>query len=164
MNSKYIIVLFIFSSCISSTKRKTNTDQEFYENGTLKYESKVLEGKKEGITINYFENGGIKSIRNYVGGLIDGESVWFSENGTVQEKSTFSKGLQEGFAYYFYPSGVIKGYRVWKKNKEVGYVSDYWDGTGEIKALIYFNDSGIVIYKKYFDSLGHLIKEEGVHP
>ena len=117
---------------------------------------------EDGIKIDRFSSGNVKSIRHYKNGKLDGECLWFYRTGILESKVIYVNGLENGNAHYFYISGALKSQRFWTNGKMTGFVADYWDDkVGMIKHSLYFNDSGQLIYKKSFDSLGHLIRTEG---
>jgi antitoxin component YwqK of YwqJK toxin-antitoxin module len=115
--------------------------------------------------VDYYTNGKIKSIKQYANGELDGTCVWFYWNGNLKEKISFKNGLGNGNAHYFYESGALKSHRYFRNGKRVGYVADYFDDSvGVIKAVLLFDNYGKLAYRKTFDSLRNVLKEEGKKP
>lgn len=111
--------------------------------------------------IFYYPNGRVQAIKSYKDSLFDGECYWFYPNGNMEQKITFVGGKKSGFAYFFYKSGALANMKLFNNNVPVGYSEDFYDHSiGISKSIAIFNDSGKLIYRKIFDSSGHLIREE----
>ncbi len=64
---------------------------DYYENETLKFRYRVLEGRLHGLATEFFPNGSIKSERNYTFSKLFGSFKEYYENGDV--KIQFQVGL-----------------------------------------------------------------------
>lgn len=110
----------------------------------------------------YYPNGKLKVIKNLKNGITDGQAQWFYATGSLEQIVSFRDGKENGNAYYFYQSGALKNFRNWKGGKMVGYGNDFFDSSvWIIKAVLYYNSLGDLIYRKTYDSLGNVITEEG---
>ena len=117
------------------------------------------------IKYGYHSNKEIRFIKRYKNNLLEGQSQWFYEDGTIEQTVRFNEGKESGSAYYFHEDGTLKSCRHWRGGKMVGYATDYYDDTLEIiKSILLFNSDGHLVYKKNFDTTGHLIGEEGMRP
>jgi len=166
MKFQFCILICSFCLCIiiccSCDKLKKN--DEYYSNGNLK--EIVLSDSSSGGRMIYlfYENGNIKAIQRFnKEGKLHGEQVWFFQSGRINKKIPISNDKASGNAYYFYDTtGALKSDRYFRNDKQVFYGADYWgDSMGTMKSSLHFNDSGQIFYKKYFDSNGKFIKEEG---
>lgn len=147
-------------SCDKSVNYGGNKILKYYPNGQLESEREIANGKNNGRATEYYENGTTRMISYFKNDSLDGEVLRFYPNGRLELKANFDKGVAQGMAYYFYPSGVIKAFRYWNNGKMKGYVSDYWDTIGEVKAALYYDEQGKLVYKKNFDERGQFIGQE----
>jgi antitoxin component YwqK of YwqJK toxin-antitoxin module len=109
----------------------------------------------------HYSDGGIKFIKHYKQGQINGQAQWFYPNGTVEQIVSFKDGRENGNAYYYYNDGALKNFRNWKDGKMVGYANDFFDSSVWVmQAVLFFNDSGQLVYKKSYDATGKTIGEE----
>ena len=139
--------------------------QDEIDNNQVPSSSNLNKGsnKKNGIVITYFSDGKIQNIVNYLNDSLNGEVISFYSNGFIEKKVVYNMGVINGPYYSFYPSARIKEYRNWIFGKKEGYGEDYWESSGDIKA-IYFSKNDILTYKRQFDSLGFVIRTTGVMP
>jgi antitoxin component YwqK of YwqJK toxin-antitoxin module len=108
-----------------------------------------------------YPNGGIKFIKHYDQGKIDGQAQWFYPNGTIEQIVSFENGKENGNAYYYYNDGALKHFRNWKDGKMIGYANDFFDSSVWVmQAVLFYNDSGKLVYKKSYDGTGKTISEE----
>lgn len=123
--------------------------------------NRVSNEKRQGLHLEYFSDGNIKALLNYHNDSLNGESIYFYPNGVIKGKIQFVNNLENGMAYYFYPTGVIECYREWKNGKKIRYAQDYYDTLGYVKAYMYYNGEGALLWKNTVDIHGKVIKEEG---
>lgn len=110
----------------------------------------------------YYPNGKLRVIKNYKKSVIHGQAQWFYNTGNLEQVVEFSNGKENGNAYYFYESGAIKSSRNWENGKMVGYANDFYDSSvWVIKAVLFYNAKGDLVYKKKYDLNGKVIAEEG---
>jgi antitoxin component YwqK of YwqJK toxin-antitoxin module len=162
---KQIATAFYFLvTILTSCKEKNSRNIESFENGNPKMiTTKPIIPNHLKVEITFYENGEIKEIHRYNDkGMLDGEQMWFFPSGVLDRKIQIRNAVGNGNAYYFYDtSGTLSGHRYLRNDKEVFHGADYWeDSIGITKSSLYFNDSGIIYYKKNFDKLGHLINDE----
>jgi antitoxin component YwqK of YwqJK toxin-antitoxin module len=109
----------------------------------------------------HYPNGAIKFIKHYNQGKIHGQAQWFYPNGTIEQIVNFENGKENGNAYYYYNDGALKNFRNWKDGKMVGYANDFFDSSVWVmQAVLFYNDSGQLVYKKSYDGTGKTISEE----
>jgi hypothetical protein len=115
----YLIILF---SCEPHSEKIM---KEYYPNGTLKCEYKLVNNNIDGDYIEYWENGNVKEYGKYVKGKREG---------------TFVKIFSNGKTYRHYLNGKLEGW------------SERNIGTEKLKTL-YKSDTNI--YQTSFDSISH---------
>ena len=67
-----------------------------YDDGTLKLQGHVKDGKKTGTWVFYFSNGKKQSSGNYVDGKKHGLWTFFYEDGKTKQKEYFHENLRSG--------------------------------------------------------------------
>ncbi len=137
---------------------------EYYKNGNIESQITYFDNKKNGIAIYYFSNGFIKTTSYYHHDQLNGESLWFFINGNLDAKVNYQDNKENGLSYYFFESGSLQSYRRWYNGLKIGYANDYYDESGQIKSILYYNDEGHLIYRKDLDEKGNLISIEGAEP
>ncbi len=156
------LLIYFFSCNQPSYTDNGKLKTIYYPNGKIKIEWVEVNEKKNGYEFSYYENGNLKTVFFYKDDVKVGEQLWFHENGFLSKKIILINDTANGMAYYFYPSGNLKADRFYRNDKVIGIGADYWDRSyGVIKSSLHFNDSGQIFYKKYFDSSGKYVGEEG---
>src|SRR5689334_12805504 len=91
-NSFYIIAsIIILSSC--KEKQKLEREVAFYPNNSLRFEVRLINGKREGMGIDYFQTGKIKAKSFWKNGKMDGEQLNYYENGNLRQVSQYKEGV-----------------------------------------------------------------------
>ena len=94
------------------------TIKEYYEDGTLKMEISVKDGKKNGLARSFYPDGTVKTALNFSHNEIWGPVKKFYKNGSLHEESYFENGKRNGkariydtegklYAEYEYKDGLI---------------------------------------------------------
>ena len=118
--------------------------------------------KNNGQILDYYSNGKIKSIKHYSNTSLDGTCFWFYSSGKPEKILTFINGEAEGHEYFFYESSALQSRRIYKNDKPVGYTENYFDHSiSMLQSVFIFNDSGNLIYRRIYDTIGKVMKEEG---
>ena len=150
---------------------------EDYSNGDRKMEGYYLNGKMNGVFVEWHENGDKKSEIYYANGKKDGNySIWY-ENGEIDETGNYSLSKLEGELSRWYENGekkstenysndVLNGnatywYADGKKQKEISYLNGKKDGdfiewyeNGEKKAEITYSNDKITDTSKEWSITG----------
>jgi len=132
-----------------------------YDDGKLKYEGKVVNGKVDGIWHSYSETGYLLSDVNYKEGIVDGDANFyyespgekvkikihfkneqivgnyteFYENGKLKADLEYNDGKPDGYAKFYYTSGILK------------INGEYKDGVKKGKWL-YYTETGQIFDKQ----------------
>ena len=86
---------------------KGNDFQEFYKNGKLRMEGKLINGKRVGVWKSYYENGIIWSIGIYVNGKREGTGVVFYSNGKKRMEGDYKNDARSGLWIFYNEKGEI---------------------------------------------------------
>lgn len=93
-----------------------------------------------------------------------GEVLEFYSNGNLSSKGLVASSKLNGPTYVYYPSGFTEGYRFFKNGKKVGYATDYYDSSDDVKAYLFYTDEGLLLWRKTYSREGKVIKIEGTIP
>lgn len=129
----YLFICAI-SLILSGCKEKIQKEVAYYSNGTLKFEVKLLNGKREGPGIEYFENGKVEARSFWKGGKLHGKVTILYEDGRTRQINEYLKGrCVESHDYA--TDGFLKEIRIYDS---LGRVRDYFnykrDGTRDFSA------------------------------
>lgn len=150
----YYFILFILIAC--------NNDAlivEEYENGSVKQEGLIVDGKKEGIHKWYYKNGNIEIIANYKNDLLEDTSKFYYEDGSYQGYRVYKNNYAIGRGEEFFSSGELKTKFLYTYQNETSIKEAYSyfkDGSNDSYA-IYKDDS--LIYYLQFNENGNLKSE-----
>lgn len=95
-------------------------DYDFYlaHNPSKKYMSgKIVNGKKEGIWIEYYKSGELKSETNYKNGLANGKQTIYYKNGNIKEERNFKDDVISGIRKYYDKEGKLTSTLEFKNGK-----------------------------------------------
>ena len=88
---KSAILLAIASMFINSTAH-AEVRKEYYDNGQVKEEANLKDGKLEGIGKYYYESGQLWEEGNFKDGKLEGITKTYYENGQLQAELNYSDG------------------------------------------------------------------------
>ena len=110
MMQRLLILLFVLCfACKPATEKtetpnsqieETNTEgelsQEYYDEGGLKSEGRLVDGKRNGLWTSYFPNGTIWSQSNYKLNVLHGSTKVYYPTGVLRYKGKFRDGKRVG--------------------------------------------------------------------
>lgn len=117
-----IFVAFTIASCENKTEEKSapvtplaqpgrkltgNDFQEFYKNGKLRMEGKLINGKREGVWKSYYEDGNLWSVGMYVNGKRQGTGVVFYSNGKKYMEGDYKDDVRDGKWFFYNEKGDL---------------------------------------------------------
>jgi hypothetical protein len=107
---KIIYILFFFISCSGEnpSEHEIKIVNDFYPNGEIKHEGKIINGLKEGVHKWYYENGKLDSEVEYVHGVKNGLAQSYYENGVKKSKAFYANGNVVDTIKFYYSNGNIK--------------------------------------------------------
>jgi MORN repeat variant len=139
--------LFAANTALATTIFEKNYSGHFvekFENGKLKYEITVKNGKKEGIETFYYENGAKKIETEYKNDKEDGVWKQWYESGQLKLEAHYKNGEEHGAFTQWYDNGqkrvessFVNGKKdgvecAWERDGTKKYETTYKDGQ-EIK-------------------------------
>ncbi len=128
--------------------KKIETTKRYYSTGELFRERTLIDGKIEGLEIDYNKDGNKKAERNYVNGLKEGSAKGYHYNGNVQGDWKFHNG-EPIAADIFYRNGAIwLEHRDFNDKGQLDGVSKEYDKEGKLVALRYYKENEMVKRKK----------------
>lgn len=82
-----LVILFLI-------RRNIQREVSYYENGQLKHQVILKNGKYDGLAIYYFESGKVQSKVYWKDGRKHGKSVIYFENGNVRQENQYVEGTR----------------------------------------------------------------------
>ena len=119
---------------------KSETKNEYFENGQLKSEKNYKDNKLDGQTTEWYRNGQNKYITNFKDGKRVGKWTWWHNNGQIGQEGNFKDGKAGGkWTWWYengqkqeesnYKDGKLDGMSTgWKENGQMDYERIYKDG------------------------------------
>ncbi len=149
----------------------------FYDNGIIKSEGYLVEGKKHGVWYFYSQQGDTISVNRYEAGVMSGRQKYY-ENNRLTFVETHVKGAENGERIHYYPNGQIDSQGMIINGKQDGEWRMFHDN-GQLEKTLYFemgnikgpllnyHPNGRIALKgadangngpiEYYDSLGNLV-------
>ena len=87
-----------------------------YDNGQVKIDGNLVDGKEEGKWVWYYESGKIEQEVNFVDGKKEGKEVWYYKSGKVQWERNFVDGKKEGKWFWYDEEGKIIDEDIYENN------------------------------------------------
>ena len=97
----------------------------------------VINGKKQGLWINYDDSGRIESFNTYVDDSLTGESISYFEDGEVSSIGEVKNGQPEGKWSFFYGKGKLAETGVYRNGRKTGVWEFYIEEGGLDKKVEY---------------------------
>jgi len=143
----FLFLILSIAGCRPQTKRK------YYEDGSLKSEAEIKNGKYIGDFTIYFPNGKLKAKGIWEDGVGNGHIERYYENGKIEEKSSWSNNLQDGVTEIYHETGEIKFRGLYKKGLKIGehLISKK---SGEIAERMLYDEESNLYYLVKFESAG----------
>jgi hypothetical protein len=125
-----VALIFVFSNRI---KRAVS----YYENGQLKHEVLLKDGKPEGLGTNYYSSGRVLSKTNWKNGKKHGSVIFYFETGEIKNESLYEEGVCVESKDYF-QNGTLEEYRIYDSLGRIyDVVSFKKDGSRDFKDPIF---------------------------
>ena len=121
-------VLFIISSC-----KPAPVETEVVQNwgtGEVSRRYKTVDGKKEGLMIDYYQDGSLKAERWFKNDTQVGKTILYHKNGKIKEVQYYDQGTIHGGDTTFYETGAPEMLLNFDHGIKHGYVRKWLeDGT-----------------------------------
>ena len=133
--------------------------KEFYEDGTLKLECVIKDGKKDGLYKKYYGNGKLELKGTYKNGKEEGAYQLYDYNGNVRREGFCENNKEIGPFKQYFENGNLESEAILKEGYKLeGPFKDYYEN-GNIKIVgSNKNDKQEGAYKRY-DINGKLMRE-----
>ncbi|MFA0962402.1 toxin-antitoxin system YwqK family antitoxin [Roseivirga sp. BDSF3-8] len=132
----WVTIVLIFLLCACQEKK-----EEYYPNGSIKYQYEVREGLKHGIFTAYYESGEVKAIRKYSNDIIVGDLIGFYKNGDTSQIHHYYKGVLVDTSRFFETTNTLQEIQVYDST---GILIDYVkynhgikDRSGRSKSILF---------------------------
>jgi len=127
---------------------------DYYDDGKVKIEYSLINGKLNGTFKVYYENGELKKIGNYINGLENGLFKEYDELGNLEAEVLMTNGMKNG-VLKVYENGKISVSTTYKNDMKSGQYVEYFynDETGKLQLKNvgnYLNDEKNGILKLFF--------------
>ncbi len=114
--------------------------QYYYPSGNITSRTYFKNGLLNGISEKYYENGKLKSKTNWVNSMTHGELVYYYANGKIERKLFSQNGKTEGLYISYYGNGIIKFKGNFKNGEKNGICQWYWENGKLSETCNYKND------------------------
>lgn len=135
------LVTFLFSTC---QEQERNADAKIVTkkmtDGSIKAIGATINGKKEGLWINYDDSGWLSSHDTYINDSLTGETIGYFESGAILSKGSLKNGQREGEWIIYYDVNKPKSKGNYKNGYRVG-IWEYYTEDGRLdKKVEYLKD------------------------
>jgi antitoxin component YwqK of YwqJK toxin-antitoxin module len=133
------------------------TQKMYYENGNLKAEINLKDGKMHGISKSYHKNGKLQKESIFKNGELNGISKRYHKNGKLHIEENYKNGELDGIKRSYYKSNGALKEEYYIRNG-ISNVKTYHK-TGELKYVFKTKDGKISGIIKEYDKNGKLINK-----
>lgn len=151
-----LVATIIVSSCGQAVVQRSETDEYFTEQYTLRKKDEVKHGPYQKFTLD----GALVEEGEYVNGQINGERKKYSE-GKLVSIETIKDGLFHGPYQSFYPEGGPNSSGTYENDQMVGIWKRYYRNGQLLEEVTFENNLENGPFKEYYDN-GN-IKAEGTY-
>jgi len=93
---------------VETGKPATGIVEEYYESGQIKARRSLIDGKAEGLWVEWFETGTPRYIAEWRQGEGHGKWIYFHENGQISSRETVKDDIWHGISESWYANGMKK--------------------------------------------------------
>ena len=105
------LICLLFCTLLSCSSKNKETDdgitREYWPNGNLHKEMKLVDGKMTGYYKSYYKEGGLFEEMNFVKGKREGIAKKYYESGILCEATSYKKGMRHGIMKRFRRTGEL---------------------------------------------------------
>lgn len=127
---KIIFPLF-FLLIVACTAKSDSDRKEFFENGQIKSQVPLVNGKRNGKMIDYYPDGKIRAERAFADDVQMGKTVFYYPDGQVQEVQYYHNGARVNGDSIWYPNRALQFAVTMQAGKKNGYLRK-WDESGNM--------------------------------
>jgi antitoxin component YwqK of YwqJK toxin-antitoxin module len=115
----------------TQTRLYTGSYTEYFDDGSLKMELHLKDGKPEGTYVVYHPNGKTAEVRAYYKGLFHGEWRVYDTDGNLLSAATYKDGKKDGPWRVWNGRGVLRFEMFYIRGRRTG-VWRSWDDGGNL--------------------------------
>ncbi len=134
----------VTTSGLYRNKQREGSWVEYYPSGLTKSITTYIDGKKEGVTLEFNDNGQLSKRINFHLDQLDGDYREFNYT-TVKEERFYKNGKLEGTVKIYYPDGKVMEEGLYKNGIRDG-ISKWYDQQGNV-TIEYEYQNGVLIKK-----------------
>jgi antitoxin component YwqK of YwqJK toxin-antitoxin module len=134
----------VTASGLYRNKQREGSWVEYYPSGLTKSITTYIDGKKEGVTLEFNDNGQLSKRTNFHLDQLDGDYREFNYT-TVKEERFYKNGKLEGTVKIYYPDGKVMEEGLYKNGIRDG-ISKWYDQQGNV-TIEYEYQNGVLIKK-----------------
>lgn len=127
----------------------------YYEDGSVKSISTLVNGKLYGESRDFYPNGQLKEVMTFKNNVVIDTSISFHENGILKSKVPFVEGITYGQTLYYYDNGQLKQMGYYVNDKAHGRFY-HFHKNGNIEAVQQVENDSITVFTT-FDEEGAII-------
>jgi antitoxin component YwqK of YwqJK toxin-antitoxin module len=150
-------VVALLFSC--SDPNKPQIVEEYNPDGTIKSQTPMVKGLRNGMVKTYDERGRLEATADYVDDLREGKVCQYNPaNGKLTAMATYKKDVQEGPSTLHYTSGAIYREMLYREGRLDSIVKTYYP-SGKLQAENKFKMGQASINLKEYDEKGNIITD-----
>lgn len=134
----------VIASGLYRDKQREGSWVEYYPSGLTKSITTYVDGKKEGVTLEFNDNGQLSKRSNFHLDQLDGDYREFNYT-MVKEERFYKNGKLEGTVKIYYPDGKVMEEGLYKNGTRDG-ISKWYDQQGNV-TIEYEYKNGVLIKK-----------------
>lgn len=121
----------LFFTDASQTKLYTGGYKEFFDDGELRLEMMIIQGKPEGPYVVYYRNGRPNEVRSYHDGKFHGVWRTYNENGMLISQAEYLQNKKHGRWMIWDDNGILRYEMEYTKGVRTG-TWYMWDEKGRL--------------------------------
>ncbi len=123
-----MVAIFFFVSCSESEPKTENVvnaagqlidgvSMNYYDDGSIRSEVPVKDGKRHGEAREYYENGKLAASIVYENDQKNGTSKWYYQDGILYQQAIFVDNKKHGLEKKYYNTGELMAVLRWKEGE-----------------------------------------------
>jgi hypothetical protein len=159
MKTKINLAVPLIAILVSSCTGHTDLAEEYWPDGTIKSETQMKNGMRNGYSKTYDERGRLKSTAEFVDDQYQGWMINYNpENGKITAKAYYENDTQNGPLTLYYRTGELYREEYYVKGRVDSIVKTYW-ADGNLQAEVDFDMGAPAVGLKEFDQNGNSIQQ-----
>lgn len=118
---------------VAGTSDDKLKEKNYWDNGELESEGKLVDGKRHSLWTYYREDGSKKMTTNYANGKVHGLWTKFNESGGIEHQGQYVDGNKEGKFTIWNDDGSLSVETEYREDQLHGTRTYYWGDEGKTK-------------------------------